>query len=111
MLRFLMILLIPSVPVRAMELLRDRHAGEEYVFEAIQSEVTATVDAAGATAIAADWATHFYGDLLNIESCEFRDKPTRFWLITFARSNGNEKVYAVVLPNGSIVEPHALMRD
>ena len=108
MLRLLLLFLIQSIPVQAVEILRDRHAGEEYVFEAIQSEVTATVDAAGATAIATDWATHFYGDLLNIESCEFRDKPTRFWLITFARSNGNEEVYAVVLPNGSIVEPHTL---
>lgn len=73
--------------------------------------MTATVDAAGATVRTTDWATHFYHDLLNIESWELRDKQTRFWLITFARSNGNEEVYAVVLPNGSIVEPHTLMRD
>jgi hypothetical protein len=111
MLRLLLIFLIPSVPVQAVELLRDRHGSEENVFEAEQTEMTATVDATGATVRATDWATHFYHDLLNIESCEFRDKPTRFWLITFARSNGNEEVYAVVLPNGSIVEPHTLMRD
>jgi hypothetical protein len=97
--------------VQAVELLRDRHASEEYVFETDQTEMTATLDAAGATVLATNWATHFYEDLLNIESCEFRDKPTRFWLIIFARSNGNEEVYAVVLPNGSIVEPHTLMRD
>jgi hypothetical protein len=30
-----------------------------------------------------DWATHFYEDLLQIEGCEFRDTPTRFWLMTF----------------------------
>jgi hypothetical protein len=52
MLRLLLLFLIPSIPVQAVELLRDRHTGEEYVFEAIQSEITATVDAAGATAIA-----------------------------------------------------------
>jgi hypothetical protein len=49
MLRFLLLLLIPSVSVQAMELLRDRHAGEEYVFESDQSEMVATVDADGAT--------------------------------------------------------------
>jgi hypothetical protein len=37
-----------SIAVQAVEILRDRHAGEEYVFEAVQSEITATVDAAGA---------------------------------------------------------------
>jgi hypothetical protein len=53
--------------------------------------MTATVDAAGATVRATDWAAHFYKDLLHIVGCEFRNKPTRFWLITFARSNGNER--------------------
>jgi hypothetical protein len=105
MLRLLLLFVIPSIPVQAMELLRDRHESEEYVFEADQTEMTATVDAAGATVRATDWATHFYKDLLHIENCDFRDKPTRFWLITFARSNG-EKVYAAVLPDGTIVAPY-----
>src|SRR4029077_14172973 len=87
----LLLLLIPSIPVQAMELLRDRHASEVYVFEADRTEMTATVDAAGATVRATDWATYFYEDLLRIVNCEFRNKPTRFWLITFARSNGNER--------------------
>ena len=47
MLRLLLIFLIPSVPVQAVELLRDRHGSEEYVFEAEQTEMTATVDATG----------------------------------------------------------------
>ena len=111
MLRLLLPFLIPSIPVQAVELLRNRHAGEEYVFEAIQSEITATVDAAGATKRATDWATHFYGDLLGAEMCEFRNKPIRFWLISFAQSNHREKVYAVVLPDGVIIEPHTLRRS
>jgi hypothetical protein len=111
MLRLLLIFLIPSVPVQAVELLRDRHGSEEYVFEADQTEMTATVDAAGATIRATDWATHFYGDLLGVESCEFRNKPIRFWLVSFIRSGGNEKVYAVVPPNGTVVEPHTLRRS
>jgi hypothetical protein len=111
MLWLVLLFLIPSVPVQAVELLRDRHAGEEYVFEAIQSEITATVDAAGATKRATDWATHFYGDLLGVEMCEFRNKPIRFWLVSFIRSGSNEKVYAIVLPNGSVVEPHTMRRS
>jgi hypothetical protein len=41
-------LLISSIPVQAVELLRDRHGSEEYIFEADQTEMTATVDAAEA---------------------------------------------------------------
>jgi predicted pyridoxine 5'-phosphate oxidase superfamily flavin-nucleotide-binding protein len=63
-----------------------------------ESETAATVDAAEITARATDWATHFYKDLLHIENSEFRDRPPRFWLTTFVRSNG-EKVYAAVLPD------------
>ena len=111
MLRLLLLFLIPSIPVQAVELLRDRHAGEEYVFESGQSEITATVDAAGATLRTTDWAIHFYEDLLHIVDCEFRNKPTRFWLITFTRSDSKEKVYAVVLPNGTVVGPHTLRRS
>src|SRR5258708_34907204 len=40
-------------------IMRDRHAGEEDVFEAVQSEITATVGAAGATAIAARFRLSF----------------------------------------------------
>jgi hypothetical protein len=63
MFRSFLLLLIPPIPVHAVELLRDRHADEEYVFEADQSETAATVDAAEVTARATDWATHFYKDL------------------------------------------------
>jgi hypothetical protein len=97
MLRLLLLFLIPSIPIQAMELLRDRHGSEEYVFEADQPEMTATVDSAEAAVRATDWATHFYGDLLHVEDCEFHSRP----------SNG-EEVYAVVLPNGTVVEPHTL---
>jgi hypothetical protein len=107
MLRLLLLFLIPSIPVQAVELLRDRHGSEEYVFESEQSEVTATVDSAEATVR----ATHFYGDLLHVEDCEFRNGPIRFWLVSFVRSGGSERVYAVVLPNGTVVEPHTLRRS
>jgi hypothetical protein len=102
--------LIPPIPIHAVELLRDRHADEECVFEADQSETGATVNAAGVTVRATGWATHFYKDLVHIENCEFRNKPRRFWLITFVRANG-EEVYGAVLPDGTIVEPHKLRRS
>jgi hypothetical protein len=111
MLRFLLLFLIPPIPVQAVELLRDQHGSEEYVFEADQTEMTATVDSAGATIRATNWAVHFYEDLLHVENCEFRNRPIRFWLVSFVRSGGREKVYAVVLPNGTVVEPHTLRRS
>jgi hypothetical protein len=111
MLRLLLLFLTLSIPVQAAELLRDRHGSEEYVFEADQTEMIATVDAAGATVRATEWPVHFYEALLHVENCEFRKRPIRFWLVTFVRSGGNEKVYAVVLPNGAIVEPHTLRRS
>jgi hypothetical protein len=113
-LRFFLLLLFsfaPSIPVLAVELLRDHHTDRDYLFEADQSDISPTVDTTQVIITATNWATHFYHDLLNIESCEFRDKPTRFWLITFAQSNGKEKVYAIVLPDGSIVEPHILTKS
>src|ERR1700757_2613610 len=73
MLLVLLLFLIPSVPVQAMELLRDRHGSEEYVFETDQTDVTATIDAAAASTRATNWAVHFYEDL--VEHCEFRNKP------------------------------------
>jgi hypothetical protein len=102
MLRFLPLFLIPPIPVHAVELLRYRHADEEDVFEAGQSET-------GAAEVTAR-ATHFYKDLVHIENCEFRGKPPRFWLISFVRSDG-EKVYAAALPDETIVGPHTLRRS
>jgi hypothetical protein len=59
MLRLLLLFLTLSIPVQAAELLRDRHGSEEYVFEADQTEMIATVDAAGATVRATEWPVHF----------------------------------------------------
>ena len=39
MLRLLLLFSIPPVPVQAVELLRDRHGSEEYIFEADQTEM------------------------------------------------------------------------
>jgi len=36
---------------------------------------------------------------------EIRINPLRFWLVTFKKAGTNEVFYAVVLPDGTIVEP------
>jgi hypothetical protein len=59
------------MPVQAVELLRDRHGSEEYVFEADPTEMTATVDAAEATIRATNWAVHFYKDLSTLKTVNF----------------------------------------
>jgi hypothetical protein len=110
-LRIFLFLLVSSVSVRATELLRDHHPKNDYVFEVDPSEIPATIEGGQTTARAIEWAARFYGELLAVEGCEFRAKPTRFWLITFAGPRGSEKVYAVVLPDGSIVEPRILIRS
>jgi hypothetical protein len=71
MLLVLLLFLIPSVPVQAMELLRDRHGSEEYVFETDQTDVTATIDAAAASTRATNWAVHFYEDLSTLKTVNF----------------------------------------
>jgi hypothetical protein len=48
----------------------------------------------------------FYQDAsLTTESCEFKLAPIRFWLVTLSRSETGVQVYAVVLPDGTVVEP------
>jgi len=55
--------------------------------------------------LAGDWAASFYDDdSLEFSNLEFRTEPLRFWLVTF-KTETDEEVYAVVLPDGTIVEP------
>jgi hypothetical protein len=44
---------------------------------------------------------------LNIDEIELRTGPTRFWLVLLSARDGSRRqaLYAVVLPDGSIVEP------
>ena len=62
----------------------------------------------GATQAAPDWARRFYHlNDLGILAVEFEAQPTRFWRVTFLASEKGQTVhlYAVVLPDGRVVEP------
>ena len=54
------------------------------------------------------WATHYYGlGNVAVANAQERMMPTHFWLValTVPERGKNEIYYAVVLPNGSLVEP------
>ena len=70
--------------------------------------ITASVHENSVANLAVSWATRFYGvGNLNIDEIELRTGPTRFWLVRLSASDGSRRqaLYAVVLPDGSIVEP------
>jgi hypothetical protein len=78
----------------------------------IQRISPAIIEEDQAVVIATQWAMRFYDDaFLDIKNCEFRVAPIRFWLVTFTRLESKKKVYAVVLPDGTIVEPRTMERS
>src|SRR3954451_135314 len=63
--------------------------------------IPATVDQAGATQAALDWARRFYRlEDLDVVDVEFETRPTRYWRVTFLVSERGQThhLYAVVLP-------------
>ncbi len=111
MLRILLLLLMSSISAEAAELLRVEHEDKDYLFEADVSEIPATINQEQATQKAIAWAIRFYDDLfLQAERIEFMVKPTRHWLIGFRRSKGKGAIYAIVLPDGTIVQPRILTK-
>src|SRR6516225_4292972 len=67
------------------------------------SPVPATVDQERAAQIALEWAQWYYGTTnLDLLSIDFQTDPSRFWLIELTA--GGARVYAVVLPDGKVVE-------
>ena len=88
-------------------LFRDEAPGHLYVFESDRKDVEATVSRDRVIELASEWAADFYDDeSLEIEDIDLRIEPLRFWLITFKKPETDEEFYAVVLPDGAIVEPH-----
>jgi hypothetical protein len=62
----------------------------------------------GATQAALDWARRFYHlNDLEILAVEFEVQPTHSWRVTFLASEQGQTVhvYAMVLPDGRVVEP------
>ena len=103
-------LLIMSPARAAMDLFTCQDGGGRVlVFTVPDTEpIPATVDQAGATQAALDWARRFYHrDDLDILAVEFKTHPVRFWRVTFLASQNGQTVrlYAVVLPDGRVVEP------
>ena len=53
-----------------------------------------------------EWAASLYEDgTLEVADIEFRIDPLRFWLVRFKKAGTDEEFYAVVMPDGTIVEP------
>jgi hypothetical protein len=88
-------------------------SGHVLVFVVSDTEpIPATVDQAGATQAALDWARRFYHrDDLDVLAVQFEVRPTRFWRVTFSALERGRTVhlYAAVLPDGRPVEP--IVRD
>ena len=68
------------------------------------SPIPATVGQERAAQLGLEWAQWYYGTAdLDLLCIDFKTKPTRFWLIELMA--GAARVYAVVLPDGRVVEP------
>jgi hypothetical protein len=105
--------LLIITPVCAVDLFTCEDSGHILAFTVPDAKpVPATVDQAGATQAAVDWARRFYHrDDLDVLAVEFQTRPTRFWRVTFLASENGQTVhrYAVVLPDGRVVVP--VIRD
>src|SRR5262249_23773060 len=81
----------------------------EYVFESSTEPSPSSITREKATEIAANWMTMFYNlQLGSIESVKFYEKPLPHWLVCLADTASGPSVnllFAVVLPDGKIVEP------
>jgi hypothetical protein len=92
---------------------QDRHTDSSgtqivYSFETNSQETASPVDQTQATKIATSWAAKYYKLWApSVVSVQTRSMPIRFWLIQLSASiaGKRETFYAVVLPNGLIVEP------
>jgi hypothetical protein len=104
--RTLIFFLLLVFSAKADALFSDAHAGHTYRFESDHKDLEATATQDEVIELACDWAASFYEDeSLEVADVEFRIDPLRFWLVTFKKAGTDESFYAVVLPDGTIVEP------
>jgi hypothetical protein len=103
--------LITSLTARAMNLFEFAANDRRYVFEVASAEpVPASVDQEQAAKRALQWAPRFYGAQdLDLVDIAFKIKPARFWLVTFTRPGAGAPLFAVVLPDGEILDPRVLI--
>lgn len=103
------ILLFSPAAARAVDLFSFGYDGKILAFAIPNSDpVAATVKDSEAETLALNWAVRFYGAQdVNFDGVELRIEPARFWLVRLASKFGPAHLilYAVVLPDGSIVEP------
>jgi hypothetical protein len=100
------LLIFAAMSANATELFRDDHPDRYSVFESDAKDVIATITRDDVIKKANKWAARFYNDpFIQFGRVEFRMTPTRFWLVTFQHSDTGKSFYAVILPDGAIVEP------
>jgi hypothetical protein len=79
------------------------------VFESSAEPSAGSITREEATRIAADWMPTFYHlQVGSIEYAEFSEKPLPHWLVCFADTASGpiqHPLFAVVLPDGKIVQP------
>ena len=87
----------------------------EYVFESSRQPSSGSITKEEATRIAANWMTTFYHlQPGSFEYAEFYEKPLPHWLVCFANTaSGSVQhlLFAVVLPDGKIVQPNVSERQ
>jgi hypothetical protein len=103
------ILLFSPAAVSAVDLFSFGYDGKILGFAVPNSDpVAATVKDSEAETIALNLAVRFYGAQdVNFDGGALRIQPARFWLVRLASNFGpaHLMLYAVVLPDGSIVVP------
>jgi hypothetical protein len=82
-----------------------------YVFQfASAAPVPASVDQERAAQRALEWAPRFYGAReLDLVDIAFKIKPALVWLVTFTRPGASAPLFAVVLPDGEILDPRVFI--
>jgi hypothetical protein len=82
----------------------------QYVFESSAQPPPRSITREQAARISANWLTTFYQlQLGSFEFAEFYEKPLPHWLVCFANTASGPTqhlVFAVVLPDGQIVQPN-----
>jgi hypothetical protein len=106
MIRVFAALMAMCLSAQADILLRDEHQDRSFRFESNARNVHASASEDEITEEATEWAVVFYSDeTLEVIGVDFKTEPLRFWLVTFRKSENDEKFFAVLLPDGQVVEP------
>ena len=110
----ILITLLLAVPAMSVELFRYQYLGEdgqkyECVYETDNPSGAKTVREEKAEIIAAEWITIFYHVRIGaIVRTEFHTKPIPYWLFRFSgtiRGPVKRMLFAIVLPDGTVVQP------